>query len=45
MDRFIGGDDDLHTWSGGIELLTRLGMHGVEVEAGNNPSGGLRCSC
>ena len=39
MDRFIGGDDDLRTWSGGIGLLTQLGMHGLEVEGGNNPQG------
>jgi hypothetical protein len=39
MDRFIGGDDNVDTWVGGITLLTQLGMHGLEVEGGNSPQG------
>ena len=33
------GDDNLLTWTGGIGLLTQLGMHGVEVESGNDAVG------
>jgi hypothetical protein len=39
MDRFISGDDNIFTWAGGIQLLTQLGMHGLEVQSGNGPNG------
>jgi hypothetical protein len=39
MDRFISGDDNLLTWTQGLELLTQLGMHGINVETGNTQQG------